>query len=107
MDFAENNESESYKEMSDLRIRPRQECTYALVSLGEVMIRLNPNEGRIRTARTFAISEGGGEYNVARGLKRCFGQRAAVVTRCDRRGSARCRIVRNVTCDHDEGQTPL
>jgi len=66
--------------MSDLPIRPRQECGYALVSLGEVMIRLNPNEGRIRTARTFAVSEGGGEYNVARALKKVFGLNTAVVT---------------------------
>lgn len=50
------------------------------MSLGEVMLRLDPGEGRIRTARHFTAWEGGGEYNVARGLRRCFGQRAAVVT---------------------------
>ena len=66
--------------MSQLRMRPKQECRYALVSLGEVMIRLNPNEGRVRTARTFAVSEGGGEYNVARALKKVFGLNTAVVT---------------------------
>ncbi|WP_258573954.1 sugar kinase [Streptomyces sp. KM273126] len=50
------------------------------MALGEVMLRFDPGEGRIRTARTFQVWEGGGEYNVARGLRRCFGLRTAVVT---------------------------
>jgi 2-dehydro-3-deoxygluconokinase len=50
------------------------------LSLGEVMLRLDPGEGRIHTARQFAVWEGGGEYNVARGLRRCFGLRTAVAT---------------------------
>jgi 2-dehydro-3-deoxygluconokinase len=53
---------------------------YDVVALGEVMLRLDPGEGRIRNARSFHVWEGGGEYNVARGLRRCFGLRAAVVT---------------------------
>src|SRR6478735_5878010 len=53
---------------------------YDLVSLGEVMLRLDPGEGRVRTTRSFRVWEGGGEYNVARGLRRCFGLRTAVVT---------------------------
>lgn len=67
-------------EVEALRLRPADECRYDIVSLGEVMLRLDPGEGRIRTARTFRAWEGGGEYNVARGLRRAFGQRAAVVT---------------------------
>jgi 2-dehydro-3-deoxygluconokinase len=63
-----------------LELRPAGECRYDVVSLGEVMLRLDPGEGRIRTARTFRAWEGGGEYNVARGLRRCFGLRAGVVT---------------------------
>ena len=63
-----------------LEIRPPDECDYDAVSLGEVMLRLDPGEGRIRTAREFKVWEGGGEYNVARGLARCFGLRTAVVT---------------------------
>jgi 2-dehydro-3-deoxygluconokinase len=51
-----------------------------LVSLGEVMLRLDPGEGRIHTTRTFTAWEGGGEYNVARGLRRCFGLKTAIVT---------------------------
>lgn len=51
-----------------------------VVALGEVMLRLDPGEGRIRTSRTFQVWEGGGEYNVVRGLRRCFGLRTAVVT---------------------------
>ena len=51
-----------------------------ILSLGEVMLRLEPGDRRVHTARSFDVWEGGGEYNVARGLKRCFGQRAAVVT---------------------------
>jgi 2-dehydro-3-deoxygluconokinase len=50
------------------------------VSLGEVMLRLDPAEGRIHTTRHFNVWEGGGEYNVARGLRRCFGLRTAVAT---------------------------
>jgi 2-dehydro-3-deoxygluconokinase len=50
------------------------------LSLGEVMLRLDPGEGRIHTARQFTAWEGGGEYNVARGLRRCFGMRTAVAT---------------------------
>ena len=63
-----------------LTIRPVSECRYDIVSLGEVMLRLDPGEGRIRTTRQFRAWEGGGEYNVARGLRRAFGLRAAVVT---------------------------
>ena len=66
--------------MSPLEIRPAEECRYDLVALGEIMLRLDPGEGRIRTARSFQVWEGGGEYNVARGLRRCFGLRTAVVT---------------------------
>ena len=50
------------------------------LSLGEVMLRLDPGEGRIHTARQFQVWEGGGEYNVARGLRRCFGLRTAIAT---------------------------
>ena len=63
-----------------LEVRPKSECRWDVVSLGEVMLRLDPGEGRVHTTRTFQVWEGGGEYNVARGLKRCFGLDAAVVT---------------------------
>jgi len=53
---------------------------YDLISLGEVMLRLDPGEGRIRTTRSFNVWEGGGEYNVARGLTRCFGLKTAILT---------------------------
>ncbi|HJE50892.1 MAG TPA: sugar kinase [Tessaracoccus flavescens] len=66
--------------MSLLDLRSADDTTYDVVSLGEVMLRLDPGEGRIRTARTFNAWEGGGEYNVARGLARVFGQRVAIVT---------------------------
>jgi len=66
--------------MSLLPLRPASQCAFDQVSLGEVMLRLDPGEGRVRTARGFQVWEGGGEYNVARGLRRCFGQRTAVVT---------------------------
>ena len=55
-------------------------CRWDCVVLGEVMIRLDPGWGRVQTARTFEVREGGGEYNVARALRRCFGLRAAIVT---------------------------
>jgi 2-dehydro-3-deoxygluconokinase len=63
-----------------LKLRLADECRYDLVALGEVMLRFDPGERRIATARTFAVSEGGGEYNVARGLRRCFGLRTGIVT---------------------------
>ena len=44
------------------------------------MLRLDPGDERIHTARNFRAWEGGGEYNVARGLSRCFGMRTAVIT---------------------------
>ena len=66
--------------VAGLTIRPPDECRYDAVALGEVMLRLDPGEGRIRTARSFRVWEGGGEYNVARGLRRTFGMRAALVT---------------------------
>jgi 2-dehydro-3-deoxygluconokinase len=66
--------------MAKLGIKPKSECMWDLVSLGEVMLRLDPGDQRISTTRTFRAWEGGGEYNVARGLKRCFGLDAAVVT---------------------------
>jgi 2-dehydro-3-deoxygluconokinase len=63
-----------------LKIRAKKECRWDLVSLGEIMLRLDPGDRRIATTRTFEVCEGGGEYNVARGLKRCFGLDTAVVT---------------------------
>jgi 2-dehydro-3-deoxygluconokinase len=58
----------------------RDNYTYDLISLGEVMLRLDPGERRIKTARSFDVWEGGGEYNVARGLTRCFKKKTAVLT---------------------------
>jgi 2-dehydro-3-deoxygluconokinase len=66
--------------MSKLKIKPKQACAWDLVSLGEVMLRLDPGDQRICTTRNFRVWEGGGEYNVARGLRRCFGMDTAIVT---------------------------
>ncbi len=66
--------------MEKLNIRKPEDCKYACVSLGEVMLRLDPGEGRVSTARQFRAWEGGGEYNVARGLRKCFRLPTAVVT---------------------------
>jgi len=63
-----------------LKIKSPKECEYDLISLGEVMLRLDPGEERIHTTRLFRVWEGGGEYNVARGLRRCFGLRTAITT---------------------------
>jgi 2-dehydro-3-deoxygluconokinase len=59
---------------------PEQIRHWDCLSLGEVMLRLDPGDGRIHTARQFSVWEGGGEYNVARGLRRCFGLRTAIAT---------------------------
>ena len=63
-----------------LSLKPADQCQFDQISLGEIMLRLDPGEGRIRTTREFKVWEGGGEYNVARGLKKCFGLRTAVCT---------------------------
>lgn len=64
----------------ELNLKSKEVCKYDEVSLGEIMLRLDPGEGRIRTARNFKAWEGGGEYNVARGLRRCFGMSTGVIT---------------------------
>ena len=61
-------------------LKLRDQYTYDQLSLGEIMLRLDPGEGRIRTTREFKVWEGGGEYNVARGLRKCFGLKTAVCT---------------------------
>lgn len=66
--------------MSTLNIKPKQQCKWDLVSLGEVMLRLDPGDERVSTTRHFRVWEGGGEYNVARGLRRCFGLETVIVT---------------------------
>jgi len=63
-----------------LDIRPAGSCAFDQLSLGEIMLRLDPGEGRIRTARTFTAWEGGGEYNTSRGLRKCFGLKTGVCT---------------------------
>ena len=63
-----------------LNVRAKSDCRWDLVALGEVMLRFDPGERRIWTTRQFEVSEGGGEYNVARGLKRCFGLDTTIVT---------------------------
>ncbi len=66
--------------MAPLNIKPAAACRFDLVSLGEVMLRLDPGNERIHTARTFRVWEGGGEYNVARGLRKCFSMRTALLS---------------------------
>lgn len=66
--------------MAILDIKAAVDCRYDLLALGEVMLRLDPGEGRVRTTRQFTVWEGGGEYNVARALRRCFGMRSALCT---------------------------
>lgn len=64
----------------ELKLRKKEDCTFDMISLGEIMLRLDPGDSRIRTTRSFRVWEGGGEYNVARGLRKCFGLRTAAVT---------------------------
>ncbi len=63
-----------------MKIKPPDSCRWDCVTLGEIMLRLDPGDGRVRTARNFRVWEGGGEYNVARALRKCFGLHGAVVT---------------------------
>ena len=66
--------------MNALNVKSKNQCKFDCISLGEVMLRLDPGEGRIRNAREFRAWEGGGEYNVSRGLRKCFGMDTAVIT---------------------------
>jgi 2-dehydro-3-deoxygluconokinase len=66
--------------MAELVVKSRDSCRWDCVALGEVMLRLDPGDMRVHTAREFRVWEGGGEYNVARGLRRCFGLDTAVIT---------------------------
>ena len=66
--------------MAILNIKPAESCAFDEISLGEVMLRFDPGEGRVRNARSFTVWEGGGEYNVARGLRKCFRLRTSVAT---------------------------
>ena len=66
--------------MESLKLKAQSECRWDAASLGEIMLRLDPGDGRIHTAREFRAWEGGGEYNVVRGLRRCFGMRTTAVT---------------------------
>jgi 2-dehydro-3-deoxygluconokinase len=75
MDQADNQPA-----TSALTLRPASACRWDLLSLGEVMLRFDPGEGRIVGERSFRVWEGGGEYNVARGLRRCFGLRTSIAT---------------------------
>ncbi|MCR4415244.1 MAG: sugar kinase [Thermoguttaceae bacterium] len=72
--------TETRNAIMPLSIKPPDACRWDAVALGEVMLRLDPGPGRIRTARQFQVWEGGGEYNVVRGLRKCFGLRTAIVT---------------------------
>ena len=73
-------EASAIEEHPLLELSPADSCCWDAVALGEVMLRLDPGEGRISTARSFSVWEGGGEYNVVRSLRRCFGLRTSVVT---------------------------
>ena len=65
---------------NSLKVKAAGDCRWDAASLGEIMLRLDPGDGRIHTAREFKVWEGGGEYNVVRGLRRCFGMRTMAVT---------------------------
>ena len=74
------NSRRTYSIPMSLNLRTPQSVAFDQLSLGEVMLRLDPGEGRIRTAREFKAWEGGGEYNTSRGLRKCFGYKTAVCT---------------------------
>ena len=65
--------------MSLLHIR-NTKTAWDLASLGEVMLRFDPGEERLHNARNFRVWEGGGEYNVARGLSKVFKKNTTIIT---------------------------
>ena len=70
----------AFFKMAFIQVKKADSCKYDQISMGEIMLRMDPGDSRIRAARRFEVWEGGGEYNVARGLRRCFGMRTGVVT---------------------------
>jgi len=65
---------------SFLPIKPAGSTRWDIAALGEVMLRLDPGEGRVRNTRQFQVWEGGGEYNLARAASKCFGLSSTIVT---------------------------
>jgi hypothetical protein len=65
--------------LDSIKLKAVENCRWDCVSLGEVMQRLDPGEERIHTTRHFRAWEGGGEYNMSRGLRRCFGMCTAAL----------------------------
>ena len=65
---------------SPLACLSSEDTNFDLVVLGEVLLRFDPGDHRIRSARSFTVSEGGGEYNVGRALRKVFGKRVALAT---------------------------
>lgn len=63
-----------------LSIRPADECQWDMASFGEIMLRFDPGFGRVRNSRQFQVWEGGGEYNVARAMRKTWGKRSTVAT---------------------------
>ena len=63
-----------------ITLKDKKDCYYDALSMGEIMLRFDPGDGRIKTARQFRVWEGGGEYNVVRGLRKCFGMKTGVIT---------------------------
>ena len=77
---AKDGNFEGKHKMETLKQKDKAECRWDAASLGEIMLRLDPGDGRIHTTREFKVWEGGGEYNVVRGLRRCFGMQTTTVT---------------------------
>ena len=82
--------------MNELQLKPKTECRWDLVSLGEVLLRFCPGGARIHEARDFRVFDGGGEYNVARNLAKVFRQRTAIVTALA--DNALGRLAENLVC---------
>lgn len=61
-------------------IKTAAECQFDAISLGEVMLRFDPNDVLVSNARSFRVWQGGGETNVACGLAYTFKLRSAVLT---------------------------
>lgn len=66
--------------MAKLSLKKAEETRYDAISLGEVMMRIDPGAVPTAKARDARIWHGGGETNVTEGLSYCFGLRAAVIT---------------------------
>ncbi len=63
-----------------LEIKEKSSCKWDFVSLGELLLRFDPDDSRIADAREFKVWDGGAEYNIAANLRRVFSLNVSLIS---------------------------